>query len=144
MYTLLAQNGKQSYSITEFYCDTPEDITSLPPCNMGSKAFIISTGEVYMINSQKEWILQQTAGGSGGTGANGKSAYEIAKSHGFIGTETEWLKSLQGASPTIGENGHWFVGETDTGIVAEPELAGYYSADNLAALTDNEIEQICQ
>ena len=29
-------------------------------------------------------------------GANGKSAYEIAKEHGFQGTEEEWLASLVG------------------------------------------------
>ena len=30
------------------------------------------------------------------TGENGKSAYQIAVEHGFTGTETEWLASLQG------------------------------------------------
>ena len=39
------------------------------------------------------------SGGTGGTGefgADGKSAYEIAKEHGFDGTEEEWLESLKG------------------------------------------------
>ena len=35
-------------------------------------------------------------GGSGGSGAAGKSAYEIAVDNGFVGTETEWLESLNG------------------------------------------------
>ena len=30
-------------------------------------------------------------------GKDGKSAYEIAVEHGFVGTETEWLESLRGA-----------------------------------------------
>lgn len=30
-------------------------------------------------------------------GKNGKSAYEIAVEHGFVGTEVEWLESLRGA-----------------------------------------------
>lgn len=30
-------------------------------------------------------------------GKDGKSAYEIAVEHGFVGTETEWLESLKGA-----------------------------------------------
>lgn len=32
----------------------------------------------------------------GGTGADGKSAYELALEHGFKGTEEEWLESLKG------------------------------------------------
>jgi len=35
-----------------------------------------------------------TAGGKGDTGLTGKSAYEIAISDGFIGTESQWLNSL--------------------------------------------------
>ena len=35
-------------------------------------------------------------GGGGGSGAAGKSAYEIAVDNGFVGTETEWLESLNG------------------------------------------------
>lgn len=38
----------------------------------------------------------QTVGGGGGSGADGKSAYEIALEHGFKGSEAEWLESLQG------------------------------------------------
>ena len=35
--------------------------------------------------------------GSGGTGADGASAYEIAVAGGFVGTEAQWLTSLEGA-----------------------------------------------
>lgn len=45
------------------------------------------------------------------------SAYALAKKHGFVGTEAEWLKSL-GAH--IGENGNWWVGNEDTGVLADP------------------------
>lgn len=72
-------------------------------------------------------------------GEKGYSAYEVAVQNGFIGTETEWLASLKGAdgidghdgrdgqdgengtngqdgiTPTIGDNGNWYLGETDTG-----------------------------
>ena len=44
-----------------------------------------------------------------GTGADGKSAYEIAKVNGFQGTETEWLASLKGATGAKGDKG-------DTGL----------------------------
>ncbi|MBP5404569.1 MAG: BMP family ABC transporter substrate-binding protein [Clostridia bacterium] len=55
----------------------------------------------------------------------GESAYQIAVANGYQGTQTEWLAALQGAagkdgiSPTIGENGHWFIGTKDTGVIAE-------------------------
>ena len=35
-------------------------------------------------------------GGGGGSETAGKSAYEIAVDNGFVGTETEWLESLNG------------------------------------------------
>lgn len=35
-------------------------------------------------------------GGGSGSGTAGKSAYEIAVDNGFVGTETEWLESLNG------------------------------------------------
>ena len=73
-----------------------------------------------------------------------KSAYEIAVDNGFKGTEQEWLKSLQGESPYIGENGNWFVGTLDTGVPATPDLSGYYSQENLIPLTKDEILEICK
>ena len=36
---------------------------------------------------------------------DGKSAYEIAVEHGFVGTETEWLESLKGVDGKDGVNG---------------------------------------
>lgn len=74
----------------------------------------------------------------------GKSAYEVALDQGFKGTEAEWLQSLRGETPHIGENGHWFVGTLDTGVLAAPELDGYYSERNLQAISDEEILEICQ
>ena len=75
------------------------------------------------------------------SGLAGKSAYEIAKENGFVGTEQEWLNSL---SPSIGDNGNWFINGEDTGILASPDLEGYYSAKNLAELSQEEILEICK
>ena len=95
----------------------------------------------------KSYVKQQINNieSSGG----GKSAYEIALKNGFKGTEQEWLKSLQGESPYIGENGNWFVGTLDTGVSARPkvedlDLEGYYSESNLITLTSEEILEICK
>ena len=38
-------------------------------------------------------------------GKDGKSAYEIAIEHGFVGTEAEWLESLKGVDGKDGVNG---------------------------------------
>ena len=79
-----------------------------------------------------------TNGADGEDGADGKSAYEIYVATVPEGetpmTETEWLESLKGQdgvngadgengadglTPFIGENGNWWIGDTDTGIAAQ-------------------------
>ena len=74
----------------------------------------------------------------------GKSAYEIAIDNGFVGTEEDWLQSLEGSTPQIGENGNWFIDDQDTGVIAAPELAGFFSEANLIALSKEEILEICK
>lgn len=74
----------------------------------------------------------------------GKSAYDIAVDNGFEDSEQEWLKSLEGTTPHIGENGNWFLGEQDTGIIAAPDLGGYFSEANLISLSHKEILEICK
>ncbi len=77
-------------------------------------------------------------------GIKGESAYDIAVKNGFVGTEKEWLKSLKGETPYIGENGNWFVGTLDTGVAATPDLDKYYSEADLIPLSTEEILEICQ
>lgn len=74
-----------------------------------------------------------------GAGAvKGKSAYEVAQMNGFTGSEKDWLASLIGVTPHIGENGHWFIDTKDTGVIASPSLAGYATEDYVK----NEISKI--
>lgn len=68
----------------------------------------------FTLYSLMKTYVRQTIKQEGGLG--GKSAYEIAVDNGFIGTEKEWLLSLRGETPHIGENGNWFVGTLDTGV----------------------------
>lgn len=88
-----------------------------------------------------------------GAGAiKGKSAYEIAVLEGFKGSEKEWLNSLKGKSPTIGECGHWIIEGEDSKVIASPDMTGYATEDyvteaiseNIVALTKNEILAICR
>jgi hypothetical protein len=44
-------------------------------------------------------------GPAGSNGTNGQSAYEIAVTNGYIGTEAQWLTSLQGATGATGPAG---------------------------------------
>jgi hypothetical protein len=81
---------------------------------------------------------------AGAGSLQGKSAYEIAIEQGFEGSEADWLKSLEGESPHIGENGNWFLGDVDMGVTAAPDLEGYFSKNNLIPLTKNEILEICK
>lgn len=56
MVNLLSQSGHQGYGIKEYVLDTPADLDNLSVTDkMGSTAFIISTSQVYMINSEGEW-----------------------------------------------------------------------------------------
>jgi len=57
-----------------------------------------------------------------GHGADGKSAYEIAVEHGFVGTETEWLASLKGEP-----------GET-------PDMSEYPKTSEVTIIVEREIE----
>lgn len=68
--TIKSNSGKKHYAVQEYICDDSTDIVDLPIDNVwvGSKAFIIDTGETYMFNSKKEWIKIASEGGGGGTG----------------------------------------------------------------------------
>lgn len=63
------------------------------------------------------------------TGADGKSAYEIAVENGYIGTEQEWLESLKGKQ---GES--YILTETDKQEIAE--IAYNYGLNELETLID--------
>jgi hypothetical protein len=81
---------------------------------------------------------------SGAGALQGQSAYDIAVKNGFKGSEQDWLKSLEGTAPHIGENGNWFLGDQDMGVIAAPDLGGYLNEANLIALSQEEILEICK
>lgn len=74
------------------------------PTNLPNPNPLIFTGAVTGSYDGSEVLTVEipSGGGGGGTGADGKSAYQIAVEHGFSGTETEWLASLKGP---VGETG---------------------------------------
>ena len=62
-----------------------------------------NAGKALVINKSGD-VVPGTAS-SGGGGADGKSAYEIAVENGFEGDETAWLKSLKGEKGDAGAKG---------------------------------------
>lgn len=58
------------------------------------------TIEEYITDKYGNFKLVKTSGG------DGLSAYQIALQNGFVGTEVEWLASLQGTSQTGGTYSH--------------------------------------
>ena len=55
--------------------------------------------------SKEEPFNASMGGGVLINGKDGKSAYEIAKENGFVGTEQEWLASLKGQKGDKGKDG---------------------------------------
>ena len=86
---------------------------------------IVDDGEARLLRRStfQAWMLQNVQGEKGDTGAtgltgqngangrdgingtNGLSAYQIAVSNGFIGTEQQWVVSLKGATGATGASG---------------------------------------
>lgn len=42
--------------LENFTCDTVDDIATLPKCLPGSQAVVIATGDLYVANSNGEWV----------------------------------------------------------------------------------------
>lgn len=65
------------FNYSEFICDIENDIATLPTnkqsdsvkletCSISSKAFVIDTKSLYMLNNQNEWKLIRDISTSGG------------------------------------------------------------------------------
>lgn len=60
MIELISQSGHIAYGLKRFVVDEPADINNLSiDEKMGSTAYVISTGDIYMINSRGQWIQQK-------------------------------------------------------------------------------------
>ena len=112
------QPGRDGYSVGVSSTEPVDGVISVSDVesvNSISDCFIAPSGRVYIINtaSETEYGVTPTsvmlAGGKDGeqgeTGADGKSAYQIAVDNGFTGTEEEWLTSLKGEPGIPGEKG---------------------------------------
>lgn len=59
-YKLTKQASREDYNLKEFFCDTAADLAAIDKTMAcaGSVAYIIATSDVYILNSNKEWIKQ--------------------------------------------------------------------------------------
>lgn len=58
MINLYKQDGETLYGIKEYLLDTVDDLSSLPDnIRIGSSALILSTGDLYILNGEKKWVL---------------------------------------------------------------------------------------
>lgn len=74
-------------------------------------------------------------------GKDGRSAYEIAVEHGFVGTETEWLESLRGADGKDGLPGKDGKNGVDGKDGITPDMSSYATKTDIADL-QKQIESI--
>lgn len=58
MYKKTMVNGEVAYDVIQFTCDNLDDLDNLPTqgVGMGSTAIVISTAEIYIKNSEGQWI----------------------------------------------------------------------------------------
>lgn len=65
MFQCTAQGGQVYYDVKSFVVDVAGDIAKLPTnCHMGSAAFVIDSGERYILNGKREWVPVDCCGGS--------------------------------------------------------------------------------
>ena len=57
MNILLKDGSHINREVFQHLCDTPDDLKNIPQnqINFGTLAFIISTGELYIADSNKKW-----------------------------------------------------------------------------------------
>lgn len=61
--------GNHSYGQVRFLLDTPDDLPNLKNTYApGSRAFVISTSDEYMLNNQSKWVKIKKSSSSGGGG----------------------------------------------------------------------------
>ncbi len=88
--------------------------------------------------------LLKGAGGSGSTGGSGQDGLtpHIGENGNWYlgetdtGTPAQGPPGQNGLTPHIGENGNWYLGETDTGVKAQGDAGGLKLGDGLALSED--------
>lgn len=58
MYSIIKRDEDVVYGVNEYVCDSVTDLNSLPNCEPGSTAVVLSEAgaEVYMKNTKGKWV----------------------------------------------------------------------------------------
>lgn len=74
---LYGQGGRDAYGIKKYIVDDASGVSELPTdAKVGSSCLVIATGDIYMINSQKEWVKLTAASGGSSSGGSEESGAE--------------------------------------------------------------------
>ena len=103
--------------------------TTATAARVGMQAYVVSGSTVnseYVCvaaeNGVYTWVrrvVESSGGGTGGgSGTNGITPHIGENGNWFIG-ETDTGVRAEGITPHIGTNGNWFLGDTDTGVKAQ-------------------------
>ena len=83
--------------------ETVRATTIVKTLHIRPSGFEVENSNVSPTPDLYQQLLQKIQSAS--KGLDGKSAFEIAVEHGFVGTETDWLESLRGADGLPGRDG---------------------------------------
>lgn len=102
--------------------------TTSTAARVGMQAYVVSGSTVqseYVCvaaeNGVYTWVrrvVESSGGTGGGTGADGITPHIGENGNWFIG-DTDTGVRAEGITPHIGANGNWFLGDTDTGVKAQ-------------------------
>lgn len=90
MFSIINSRKTTAYGVRQFLCDTEADVANLPSGGTpGSTAYVIASGQRYILNHTKDWVLVSTASSSSGNGGNGGSTTPPPSSGGDSTIKTE-------------------------------------------------------
>lgn len=101
-----------------------------PTLRAGEPGYERDTNKMKIGNGSTPWNSLGYLTGAGSEGPAGDSAYEVAVDNGFVGTEAEWLTSLEGAPGANGTNGTNGIDGQDGLDGAEGQSAYEVAQDN--------------
>lgn len=60
MAFIVKQGSRTDYNYKEYFLDNADELATIDvkACSPGSVAYVISNGDVYILNSKKVWVLQ--------------------------------------------------------------------------------------
>ena len=65
MYRVVSQSGHTSYGLKHYVCDLDSDINNLPITDIaGSEAYVIESGETYILSNAHEWKVKRSSSSS--------------------------------------------------------------------------------